>query len=58
MPTSQQNATIQHLFSQGEPMAFAKGQIIMGNESVPNGVYFRDSRLEVIETVVHTFYKK
>ena len=40
MPNYQQSDKIRRLFLHGQPISAAKGEIIIGNEDVPNGVYY------------------
>jgi CRP-like cAMP-binding protein len=35
-----QSSRIRHLFFKGQPLSFSKGEIILGNDTEPNGVYF------------------
>lgn len=35
-----QSSRIRHLFYKGQPLSFSKGEIILGHDSEPNGVYF------------------
>jgi CRP-like cAMP-binding protein len=43
MSKYQQSNRIRHLFFRGQPLVFSKGEIILGNDTEPNGVYFIDS---------------
>lgn len=38
-----QSDLIRHLFQRGQPLTFSKGELILGNDLEPNGVYFIDS---------------
>lgn len=43
--------SIKQLFSRGQPMFFGKGDIILGNEPVPNGVYYITSGYVKVYTI-------
>jgi CRP-like cAMP-binding protein len=40
MTTNESTDIIRKLFTRGQPLYFSKGDIVIGNEAAPNGVYF------------------
>jgi CRP-like cAMP-binding protein len=51
MPKYAQDARIPKLFHNGQPLSYSKGEVILGNLSKPDGVYFIDSGYVKIYTI-------
>ncbi|HSX29071.1 MAG TPA: Crp/Fnr family transcriptional regulator [Candidatus Saccharimonadales bacterium] len=43
MPKYRQSSLVRNLFTKGQPLAFSKGECILGNDAEPDGVYFLDT---------------
>jgi CRP-like cAMP-binding protein len=43
MPSYFQNPRIRQFFSKGQPLTYDKNYVILGNEAVPNGIYYLSS---------------
>lgn len=54
MPNDRQRAIIRHLFTRGQPLLVPKGEIVLGNEPEPNGVYYISSGFIKIYSVSDT----
>jgi CRP/FNR family cyclic AMP-dependent transcriptional regulator len=51
VPKYPQSALIHQIFTKGQPIAVGKGEVILGNESSPNGVYFINTGYVKIYTI-------
>lgn len=51
MPRYPQSDSIRQLFNRGQPIVAGKGEVILGNESTPNGVYYIQSGYVKIYTI-------
>ena len=38
-----ESPVVRHFFEKGQPLVFEKGEVIVGNEDIPNGIYYIDS---------------
>ncbi len=54
MPHYKQSTLIRELFLKGQPLTFAKGDILMGNDDKPDGIYYIDAGFIKIITISDT----
>ncbi len=54
MPHYKQSSLIRELFLKGQPLVYAKGDVVMGNDAKPDGIYFIDTGFVKIVTISDT----